>query len=85
MNLILHLPAETEARLRECVTQTGQSLEALVLEAVEDKLAAMPGIGGSLSTAARAAEFKAWLETHTPSSAAALNDSRDSMYDGRGA
>ncbi len=38
MNLILHLPAETEAKLLECARASGKDVEALALEALSEKL-----------------------------------------------
>jgi hypothetical protein len=39
MNLILHLPAETEAKLLERARVSGKDVEALALEALSEKLA----------------------------------------------
>jgi hypothetical protein len=39
MNLILHLPAETEAKLLDRARASGKDVEALALEALSEKLA----------------------------------------------
>jgi hypothetical protein len=39
MNLILHLPAETEAKLLERARASGKDVEALALEALSEQLA----------------------------------------------
>jgi len=40
MTVILTLPADLEARLRERAAQAGQAVDAFVRDAVEEKLAA---------------------------------------------
>ena len=84
MNLTLHLTPETEARLKEQASLMGRSPEELALQALQEKLAAGPEPGEALSPGTRLAEFRAWLSSHPSSSARKLDDSRESIYEGRG-
>jgi predicted transcriptional regulator len=81
MTLTLHLSPETESRLRELATLTGRNPEAVALEALREKLS---DDSTPLPQSTSAAEFKTWLATHPSSSAEALDDSRESIYEGRG-
>ncbi|HEY2840380.1 MAG TPA: hypothetical protein VGJ26_14585 [Pirellulales bacterium] len=84
MNLILHLTPETEARLKKQATLTGRSPEELALEALQERLASDVLPQESLSASSRIAQFREWLSEHPESSVARLDDSRESIYDGRG-
>jgi hypothetical protein len=84
MNLILHLTPETEAWLKEQANLTGRSPEDLALEALQEKVAYESEPGTALSPSSRLAEFRAWLSSHPASTARILDDSRESIYDGRG-
>jgi hypothetical protein len=81
MNLTLHLSGELEARLCEQVQATGKAPEDLALEALQDRLT---GEAVPLSYRTCIAEFEAWLASHPPSAARHLDDSRESIYEGRG-
>jgi predicted transcriptional regulator len=81
MTLTLHLPPETENRLRELATLTGKNPEAVALEALREKLS---DESAPLPQSTSAAEFKAWLATHPSSTTANFDDSRESIYEGRG-
>jgi hypothetical protein len=81
MNLILHLTAETEERLKERASVIGKDPKTVALEAIEEKLAEESAL---LPQAASLAEFQAWLAAHPASATHALDDSRESIYDGRG-
>jgi hypothetical protein len=84
MNLTLHLTPNTEAKLKEQASITGRSLEEIALEALQEKLAASGEEDESLTPASRLTEFQAWLASHPASSAHVLDDSRESVYSGRG-
>jgi hypothetical protein len=84
MNLTLHLPPQTEARLKEQATRMGKSPEELALEALQERLAIDSQAEASSSPASRLAEFQAWLAAHPASSTQVLDDSRESIYRGRG-
>ena len=81
MNLILHLSSETESRLLELAASAGKNPEVVALEALEDKLAEN---GQPLSQGSSLAEFQAWFASHPTSRAIVLDDSRASIYEGRG-
>lgn len=84
MNLMLHLTSETEAKLREQAARSGKSLEALALEALEDMLAECDDSSRLLSSDAWKAKFREFLASLPHSDAAFVDDSRESIYEGRG-
>lgn len=83
MHLSIHLTPETEAKLNEQARLLGQSPEAVVLAALQEKLASVDE-GGSISNEKRIAEFQAWLSSHLQSEVLELDDSRERIYEGRG-
>ena len=81
MALTLKLSPETEKKLREKAARAGQTLEACL-----EQLAAESSAGGSAATLSAkewAVQFRAWIESHK-SLATAADDSRESIYEGRG-
>ena len=81
MNLILHLPPETEAKLNEQARVLGKAPEAVALEALNDRLAeAVPQ--PSLSPEEWRRQFDAWVVGH-PSRNPRVDDSRESIYPDR--
>jgi hypothetical protein len=83
MNLILHLPPETEAKLKEQAAATGQAPEELALRALEEQLASAAQSPSALSADDWVADIRAWAESHRhlPGDA---DDSRETIYAGRG-
>ena len=81
MTLTLQLTPETESRLREWASVTGKNPETVALEALREKLSDENVL---LSQAASAAEFQTWFVAHPGSCTSALDDSRESIYEGRG-
>lgn len=79
MNLTLHLPPETEAKLKEQANLMGRSLEDLALEALEDKLSTEPAPTPVLSSEDWNLQFDAWVHGHS-SRNPHFDDSRDSIY-----
>ena len=84
MNLKLDLPEEMEAKIRERVASTGQDVESFVLEAVGEKLAEQ-----SVASRARP-QSNDWrtkihklIDLH-PKLSHDVDDSRESIYAGRG-
>ena len=81
MTLVLELPPETEARLRDKAEQTGIAPEALALEtlreSLEDDRSSPP-----LSKEAWLAAFDAWIAGLPPGNPN-MDDSRDSIYPDR--
>jgi hypothetical protein len=84
MTLKLQLPPDVEAKLRERAAQLGQRPETLVLEALQEKLSSALEPEESLSPSLRMAEFGEWFASHAASKAAAPDDCRESIYNGRG-
>jgi hypothetical protein len=91
MTVNILLPPETEAKLRDCAAATGKDVSTLVREAVEEKFAATNGNSATagLSYDRWSTEFAAWMTDvakrapmYPPGYAA--DDSRDSVYEGRG-
>ena len=83
MNLILHLTPETEVKLQEFVAATGMKPEELALEAIEEKLSRRPSSSRRLSVEEWTKRFDAWVATHRPHDRF-VDDSRESIYEGRG-
>jgi hypothetical protein len=87
MNLILQLPEELEAKLREQAKASGKAPEELVLLALREQFAAEPsGLFASEQTVTPeqwVTEFRAWAESHRKLPREA-DDSRESIYAGRG-
>jgi hypothetical protein len=81
MPITISLPPETEQKLREKAARTGQTLEAYLEQLAADSAAA--GSAAGLSHEAWDAQFRAWIASHQPLDTPA-DDSRDSIYDGRG-
>jgi predicted transcriptional regulator len=84
MALTLSFPPELEAKLRQRAAAEGKDPETLVREAVEQKL------GAEQASPAHAkgfdewrAEFEAWVAGHPPVEHE-VDDSRESIYRGRG-
>ncbi len=86
MTLRIELSPETEARLREQAAATGKDPAAFAREAVEEKLALFTEAtteSSRLSVEQRIAEWMAWAESHAPLGHD-VDDSRESIYEGRG-
>lgn len=86
MALQIELPPETEARLREQAAAAGKDPAAFAREAVEEKLAVSSEAtteSSKLSVEQRIAEWMAWAESHAPIGHD-VDDSRESIYEGRG-
>jgi hypothetical protein len=84
MTLTLHLTPDAEAMLVRQAALAGSSPERLALEAIQEKLAFESESLEALAPVARLAEFRAWASAHPASAAAHLDDSRESIYEGRG-
>lgn len=87
MVLQISISSETEARLRRQASATGKDLASLVVEAVEEKLAASDTTSednhSALSADQWLTEFRQWVASHSPLPYEA-DDSRESIYAGRG-
>jgi len=84
--MTLHIPLspETEAKLRQQAAAAGKDLTSFVLDAVEEKIGEANGSGAaSLSPDQWSREWHAWAASHRPLSHV-VDDSRESIYAGRG-
>ena len=82
MNLLLHLPPETESRLLEQSHATGKDVEVVALEALRDKLA-RDDAPPMLPLEEWHARFDALLAS-MPRGNPNADLSRESIYNGRG-
>ena len=89
MVLQISLPPNTEAKLRERAAAEGKDPAVFALEAVEEKLAGGNGASGQSDAADRVAAWdrfvagmREWTQTLPPGHH--VDDSRDSIYEGRG-
>jgi len=88
MTLTLALPPDVESKLMRYAAATGKDPAAFVQETVEEKLASLsePALTASQRAAAwdRWVEhMRSWAQTNLPSGHR-VDDSRDSIYEGRG-
>ncbi len=87
MNIRLNLSPEFEARLRERAASLGKAPEAFVLDVVQEELATSETPGerehSPSQSERRIAKLHAWAkrQPHLPYEA---DDSRESIYEGRG-
>ena len=84
MNLTLHLSAELESKLRAQAQAMGKPPEELVLNAVQDKLASPEDSSAMLPREQWQARFEAFLASIPRTNATFVDDSRESIYEGRG-
>ena len=82
MTIRLDLSPETEAKLREQARASGKDVEGFVREAVEQKLASAPA--ASLTPEQRLQLFREWVASHPKRPGVHMDDSRESIYAGRG-
>jgi hypothetical protein len=83
MNLKLEVPANLESLLKQRAQQAGVAVESFILQAVTDRLAESEPISRSQN----AQEFSRWLHewaNRFPKLERPIDDSRDSIYAGRG-
>jgi predicted transcriptional regulator len=82
MSVTIQLSPEVEARLRQKAAQHGQSPEVYVQQIVEASLG--PAIPArQMTTEEWLAEFRAWVASHADWPGE-FDDSRESIYEGRG-
>ncbi len=83
MVLELPLSSEIESRLRERATALGQGVEAFVAQAVTEKLAETEFAPPQPNPREWAEKLRACIELH-PVATGFVDDSRESIYAGRG-
>jgi hypothetical protein len=87
MTLKITFSGETENQLREKALASGQDVEGFVRQAVEDKLSKVDSQAGAAGQSDRdewLARFDAWVKSHAVRPNVKLDDSRESIYSGRG-
>ncbi len=83
MVLELPLSSEIESRLRERATALGQGVEAFIAQAVTEKLAEAEFSARTANRRDWAEMLRACIELH-PAATGFVDDSRESIYAGRG-
>ena len=81
MNLILNLPPETEARLRQAAQESGKTPETLALEALDERLTDFNS-GPELSREEWLRRFNEWM-SQVKSRNPNVDDSREGFYPDR--
>jgi hypothetical protein len=86
MTIKLELSEQTEAQLLAQARVTGVPIEAFVRDAVEEKLAAAAGAAapGKLTAEQRVRVLDEWVASHPARPGVKLDDTRESIYAGRG-
>ncbi len=79
MNLMLNLPPETEAKLKEQAIAQGKALEAVALAALNENLAANSEEATTLAPDDWLREFDAWVAAQH-SRNPHVDDSREAIY-----
>lgn len=87
MSVTIPFAPEIEQRLRERAAAAGQDVDTFVREAVEEKLGATSAVAASPQQ--RRAAFEAWMREVAGRAAIyppgyVADDSRESIYEGRG-
>jgi hypothetical protein len=82
MNITLQLEADLERRLRDEAARKGQTVEQYLEWLIEQSLPTVPATA-ALSAEEWIAELRAWAASHKPSPVR-VDDSRESIYAGRG-
>jgi hypothetical protein len=83
MTLNISLTPEAEAKLRRQAAAAGKDVAAFVLDAVQEKLASVSPSNESATHDEWSARFHAWAESF-PARSGLADDSRESIYAGRG-
>jgi predicted transcriptional regulator len=83
MRVTLNLSPETEQRLKELAAHRGQTLEAYLERIAEETAKYSTPPPPQLSAEQWIAELRAWAASHPPLPTIA-DDSRESIYEGRG-
>jgi len=83
MNIVLQLSPETEAKLLQQAVLVGKPPEELAMKALEEQLATESPMMETQTAQQWVADFHRWAESHRrlPHEA---DDSRESIYEGRG-
>ncbi len=83
MNVQLNIPPETEARIRESAAAAGQDLETFVLQAVTGRLVETERAPGTRNVEQWKRLLRSCIDLH-PVTTHFVDDSRESIYAGRG-
>jgi hypothetical protein len=84
MTLNIHLPADVERTIRERASAAGVDLETYVTNIVKEEIAVAPEVKSPVPPPSSYAErLQAWIALH-PVLDHPIDDSRESIYAGRG-
>lgn len=83
MSITINLPAETEQKLREAAARRGETLEAYLASMAASCAVDVGGPPSEQTAEEWVAEFRAWAASHAPVTHF-VDDSRESIYEGRG-
>jgi hypothetical protein len=83
MAITICLSPATEDRLKEQAAASGRDVSLYAIELIEKAVAGIDASSSELSPVQRAAEWRAWAESH-PRGDHFVDDSRESIYAGRG-
>jgi hypothetical protein len=83
MTITTSASPSTESKLKAGAAATGLDVTRYTAELIEQMVSDKPGAAGALSPEQRAAEWRAWTESH-PRIDHIVDDSRESVYAGRG-
>ena len=83
MNVNLELPEELDAVVRRRAAAAGQDVSTFLRQMVEENLAEEEEVASSQSVEDFAKRLDAWIALH-PVLDHAIDDSRESIYSGRG-
>jgi len=89
MTIRISLPADIEAKLRECAAAEGKDPSTLALEALQEKLGGRNAASGPPSSVERIAAWERFVArmcdwTKTLPSGHRVDDTREGIYQGRG-
>jgi hypothetical protein len=83
MTIELPVTPTTFEKLKSFSANTGKSVAEIILEAVEEKLADEAAAESILANGEWIDQLRAWSNSH-PVRTTIVDDSRDSIYEGRG-
>ena len=83
MNLRIEVPSDLELLLLKCAEEEGVPVEAIVLAAVTDKLGNTTAVSPDYTADQFSTWIRAWADRF-PKLDIVIDDSRESIYEGRG-
>ena len=86
MSVSIHFPDEIEHALRRRASAVGQDITTFVTKIVTEKLESVPAPARRcrISHETFAKRLESWIKRHHPVTTHMVDDSRESIYEGRG-